>query len=118
MRSSVIAFFLSACSLAATAHDAPAAPAPLAAAHDKATTPDTARVRHAPAKPAAVRPTVDLITAARAAPHDGGPSAQATPAQPKIDSDDKPHGTNSAMLLAALALMSGIALRRFSARDQ
>ena len=120
MRSSVIAFFFSAFAMAATAHNAapiavPAAvPAPIATAADKAARPIAATA----ARPAAGRPTPDLITAAGAVTHDGPPSAQSSPARTKADSGDRPRRTGSAMLLAALALMSGIALRRYSARQQ
>jgi hypothetical protein len=108
MRSSVIAFFLSACSFTfnAIAHDVPNANYARPAA------------AKASARPAAARPTAELITAAGAVTHDGAPGAQATPARTKNESADKPRRTGSAMLLAALALMSGIALRRYSARDQ
>jgi hypothetical protein len=108
MRSSVIAFFLSACTLtfSALAHDVPNA------AHVR---PAAAKV---PARTPAARPTAELITAAGAVTHDGAPGSQASPAGSNADSGDKPRRTGSAMLLAALALMSGIALRRYSARDQ
>ena len=110
MRSSVIAFFLSVCTFtftfSATAHDVP---------HATHVRPAAAK---ASARPAAARPTAELITAAGAVTHDGAPGAQASPARSKTDSGDKPRRTGSAMLLAALALMSGIALRRYSAGDQ
>jgi hypothetical protein len=84
--------------------------------------------------PVAVAPvTVTPITVAPAAkaPHAGGELIQtasagtregprafqsAAPARP--ESESHPRRTGSAMLLAALALMSGIALRRLNSRPQ
>ena len=125
MRSSVIAFLLCACTAAAmgqcvspaartaAANKAAAATAAAAAA---ATTP--AVIMMTPARPAAAtRPGAELITAAGAVTHDG-PVMQAAPrAQPDPDGE-RHRRAGPAMLLAALALMSGIALRRYSARDQ
>ncbi len=111
MRISVIAFFLSTCSLTFTAiaHDAPHA------SHATQVLPAAAK---ASARPVAARPTAELITAAGAVTHEGAPGAQASPARSKTDTEDKPRRTGAAMLLAAIALMSGIALRRYSVRDQ
>jgi hypothetical protein len=120
MRSTVIAFFLSVFAVAAAAAPHNAAPAAVSIATPTATAADRAAK---PAKPATARtangrPTPDLITAAGAVTHDGPPSAQPSPAPAKGTSEDRPRRTGSAMLLAALALMSGIALRRYSARLQ
>ena len=62
------------------------------------------------------RQVPDLITAAGAVTH-GAPVMQAAP-RPDPEDDEHPRRAGPAMLLAALALMSGIALRRYSARDQ
>ena len=109
MRSSVIAFFLSTVTFtfSAMAHNVP-----------DATHARPAAAKPASARPAPARPTAELITTAGAVTHDGAPGEQASPARSKMDCGDKPRRTGSAMLLAALALMSGIALRRYSARDQ
>jgi hypothetical protein len=125
MRSSVIAFLLCASTAAAmgqcvspaamtaTANKAAAATAAAAAA---ATTP--AMIMVTPARPAGPgRAGPELITAAGAVTHDGPPVMQATP-RAKHDPDERPRRSGPAMLLAALALMSGIALRRYSARNQ
>ena len=57
----------------------------------------------------------ELIKTAAAGTHDGPPSITRTaPAVAAATSDDEEHrGSGPAMLLAALALMSAIALRRF-----
>jgi hypothetical protein len=124
MRSSVIAFFLCACTAAAigqcvspaamsaTAGKAAAATAAAAAA---ATAPAVMMVTPARAAGPA-RPGPDLITAAGAVTHDGS-AMQAAP-RSKPQPEDRPRRSGTAMLLAALALMSGIALRRYSARNQ
>lgn len=123
MRSSVIAFLL--CASAATAMGQCMAPgamsssrtaAATAAAAAAATTPAVIMVT--PTRPAGPkRSGPELITAAGAVTHDGPPVMQARPrAKPEPDERDRPAGP--AMLLAALALMSGIALRRYSARNQ
>jgi len=129
MRSSVIAFLLCACSAAAMGQCvAPAAmtsgkaAAATAAAAAAATTP--AVIMMTPARPAAAalpagptRPGAELITAAGAVTHDGPPVTQAAPgANP--EPEDRSRRAGPAMLLAALALMSGIALRRYGARNQ
>jgi small neutral amino acid transporter SnatA (MarC family) len=73
---------------------------------------------------AAARPNPELIKTASAATRpislpldDGPPTIGKTSTVAKTD-DKNPRHTGSAMLLAALAVMSGIALRRFSARMQ
>jgi len=62
-------------------------------------------------------PRAELIKAAAASTRDDAPPVvrSATPAND--DNPDRPRRGGTAMLLAALALMSGIALRRFGARD-
>ncbi len=123
MRSSVIAFLLCAGAAAATAQCvAPGAvssgrtAAATSAAAAAATTP--AVIMMTPKRPAGpTRPGPELITAAQAVTQDGPPVMQATPrAKPEPEERHRPAGP--AMLLAALALMSGIALRRYSARNQ
>jgi hypothetical protein len=65
---------------------------------------------------ASARPGAELIKTAGAATHDQADGAQA-PAHPQSGVDGQDHSRNGggkAMLLAALAVMAGIALRRFS----
>ena len=77
-------------------------------------------------RPAAARQAADLtarqgpelITAAAAVTHDGPSTTQPAPARTRGTPGERPRRAGPAMLLAALALMSAIALRRFSARDQ
>jgi len=130
MRSSVIAFLLCASTAAAmgqcvspkaAALAANKTAAATAAAAAAATTP--AVILMAPARPAAgqVRQGPDLITAAGAVTRAGPPVMQATPRPASTGSDpddERSRRAGPAMLLAALALMSGIALRRYGARDQ
>jgi hypothetical protein len=74
----------------------------------------------APPMDAALRPGAELITTAAAGARDGAPVMRESPpasAQP-VDDEDHPRHAGPAMLLAALALMSGIALRRYGANDQ
>ena len=125
MRSSVIAFLL--CASTAAAMGQCVSPAAMTAAANKsaaataaaaaaATTP--AVIMMAPARPAGpARPAPELITAAGAVTHGGPAVMQATP-RDEQDPDDRSRRAGPAMLLAALALMSGIALRRYSARNQ
>lgn len=91
-------------------------------------TPDTgqavervkARVVTAPPMDAALRPGAELITTAAAGTRGGSPVMRQTPpasAQPE-DDEEHPRHAGPAMLLAALALMSGIALRRYGAGEQ
>lgn len=73
------------------------------------------------ATPAAqVRPTVELIKTAAAGTRDAPVMVQSasTSARKDQSGDDQRHPTGRAMLLAAVALMSGIALRRASASDR
>ncbi|MEJ6022331.1 hypothetical protein [Ramlibacter sp. PS4R-6] len=78
----------------------------------------SARTAQAPQN--AARPGGELIKAAAAGTRDDAPpaardSVSARGAQQP--GDDHPHRGGAAMLLAALALMSGIALRRYGSRD-
>jgi hypothetical protein len=57
-----------------------------------------------------------LIQSAAAGTRDAPVTRSAAP--PHATADDHPHRGGIAMLLAALALMSGIALRRYGAPDQ
>ena len=123
MRSSVIAFLLCACAAAAMGQCvAPAAmsssriAAATSAAAAAATTPAVIMVT--PTRSAGpTRQGPEFITAAGAVTHNGTPVMQTTPrARPQSEETDRPAGP--AMLLAALALMTGIALRRYSARNQ
>jgi hypothetical protein len=79
--------------------------------------------------PAAVAPVT--IAPAAKAPHSGGeliqtaaagtregPTAFRPPARGTSEGESHPRRTGSAMLLAALALMSGIALRRLNSRPR
>jgi len=109
MRSSVIAFFLCACTAALGQCVAPGvAPTMTPAVASVSTT--------RPETPA--RPAPELITAAGAVTHDAVPTMKAAPPRSSQASGERPRRAGPAMLLAALAVMSGIALRRYSARDQ
>jgi hypothetical protein len=103
MRSSVISIAL--CVVVQAAAAQCVAPAPVA----------VAPVTVAPAK--APRPGGELIQTAAAGTRESAqamhPAARATG-----DGESHPRRTGSAMLLAALALMSGIALRRLNSRQQ
>jgi hypothetical protein len=79
-----------------------------------------ARVVTAPPIDAALRPGPELITTAAAGTREGAPVMRETPPASKQpdDEEDHPRHAGPAMLLAALALMSGIALRRYGAGDQ
>lgn len=69
------------------------------------------------AKPG-TRASGELIkTAAAGTRDDAPPAVQATHGQDAQDGQDHPRRGGTAMLLAALALMSGIALRRYGAHD-
>lgn len=122
MRSSVIAFLLCVCAAAAMgqcvapgAASASRSAAATSAAAAAATTPAVIMVT--PTRPAGpTRPGPELITAAGAVTHDGPVVQPAARPKPEPEERDRPAGP--AMLLAALALMSGIALRRYSARSQ
>jgi hypothetical protein len=65
----------------------------------------------------AQRPGGELIKTAAAGTHDGPPIARETPARMTATASEEnpPRRGGPAMLLAALALMSGIALRRYGA---
>ena len=109
MRSTLIAIFLCACSAAASAQCLANAPAPADAATPARVVPAHA---NAPA-----RSSGELIKTAGASTHDDSPSMQAGPPRAR-PAPERQHRTGKAMLLAALALMSGIALRRYSSNDQ
>jgi hypothetical protein len=113
MHSSLTAAVLCIFVHAASAQCAPAAPV----VHDAAAAVDTTRTPGATAPAAATpRPGGVLIKAAAAGTRDAPvmrETAQRAPA-----GEDHPRRGGTAMLLAALALMSGIALRRFGAPGQ
>lgn len=124
MRSSVIAFLLCVSTAAAmgqcvspaaatgAAHKAAAATAAAAAA---ATTPGV--IMLTPSRNATpARPGPELITAAGAVTHGSPVMQSASRATP--EPEERSRRAGPAMLLAALALMSGIALRRYGARTQ
>ena len=62
-------------------------------------------------------PRAELIKTAAASTRDDGPPAVREAARSSNEGQDHPRRGGTAMLLAALALMSGIALRRFGAPD-
>lgn len=66
----------------------------------------------------AVRPGGELIKTAAAGTHDAPAVARETPARATSAGEEPPRRGGPAMLLAALALMSGIALRRYGANKQ
>jgi hypothetical protein len=106
MRSPVIAIVLCIASAAAGAQCVAQQPA-----EPHTTTPvATARPGPDPKKP-----SPELIKTAGAVTHDT-PVMRATPA-PAPGKNAGEHRSGTAMLLAVLAVMSGIALRRFSSRD-
>jgi hypothetical protein len=109
MRSSVISIVLCVVVEAAAAQcvaQAPMAVAPVAAAP----------VTMAPAAKAP-HPGGELIQTAAAGTREG-PRAFQSAAPARSEGESHPRRTGSAMLLAALALMSGIALRRLNSRPQ
>jgi hypothetical protein len=65
-----------------------------------------------------VRPGGELIKTAAAGTHDAPAVARETPARATSGGEEPPRRGGPAMLLAALALMSGIALRRYGANKQ
>jgi hypothetical protein len=107
MRSPVIAIVLCIASASAVAQCVAQQPAELAT---------TLVATAARPGPDPKKPTPELIKTAGAVTHDA-PVMRATPAPDKHAGDDE-HRSGTAMLLAALAVMSGIALRRFSSREQ
>ena len=114
MRSSVISIVLCVVVKAAAAQcvaQAPAAVAPATITPVAAAAPITIA-------PAAKAPhTGELIQTAAAGTREGAPAFQAT-ARARPEGEPHPRRTGSAMLLAGLALMSGIALRRLNSRPQ
>ena len=105
MRSPVIAIVLCIASAAAAAQCVAQQPAEPTATPVAATRPG----------PDPKKPSPELIKTAGAVTHDA-PVMRATPA-PDKNAGDSSDRSGTAMLLAALAVMSGIALRRFSSRD-
>jgi hypothetical protein len=104
MRSSVISIVLCVMVEAAAAQcvaQAPVAVAPITVA-------PVAKGQH---------PGGELIQTAAAGTREG-PAAFQPAARATSDNETHPRRTGSAMLLAALALMSGIALRRYNSRQQ
>lgn len=104
------------CAAAPAANMAHAAPAAVEAAHGA---PNAANAANAQAPKNAERPGGGLIKTAAAGTRDDAPPAtrETMSARGTQSDEDHPHRGSTAMLLAALALMSGIALRRFGARD-
>jgi hypothetical protein len=81
-------------------------------------TPVKQNIQNAPAGATAPRAGGELIKAAAAGTRDDAPPVpRATMSARATNEDDHPHRGSTAMLLAALALMSGIALRRYGSRD-
>jgi hypothetical protein len=80
---------------------------------------ELAKKTRTPPMPAAgsVRTGGVLITTAAAGTHDASPVAREDSASGSAG-EEVPRRGGPAMLLAALALMSGIALRRYGANDQ
>jgi hypothetical protein len=95
--------------------------APAAQAATTTTPPTTVQRSHAtpPAQQAQTeaRPGAELIKTAAAGTRDDVPPATHTATRAPGDDQDHPHRGGTAMLLAALALMSGIALRRYGASN-
>ena len=114
MRSPIIAIVL--CIVSATAVAQCVAQPPSAALTAAAT---ATPVTITPARPGpdTKKAAPELIKTAGAVTHDA-PVMRAAPSPAHSADAEPPRRTGSAMLLAALALMSGIALRRYSARDQ
>jgi hypothetical protein len=112
MHSSLTAAVLCIFVQAASAQCLPAA----VAAQGDAAAADMARTPGVTAPAAAIaRPGRDLIKAAAAGTRDE-PAMRETPQ--RAPAEDHPRRGGTAMLLAALALMSGIALRRFGSPGQ
>jgi len=66
----------------------------------------------------AVRPGGELIKTAAAGTHDTLPITREVSAGAAAGEEESPRRSGPAMLLAALALMSGIALRRYTSNQQ
>ena len=117
MQREVIAIALSILAQAATAQYVATPAAPVAQATP--VVPENERPRAAtPAAANAARPGGELINAAAAGTRDDAPpAARGTVPAPGAQDQDRAHRGGTAMLLAALALMSGIALRRYGSRD-
>jgi hypothetical protein len=82
------------------------------------TRPDAELAKKAKTAPGAVRTGGELITTAAAGTHDAPPIGREDSASASAGEGEPPHRGGPAMLLAALALMSGIALRRYGANNQ
>ena len=76
---------------------------------------DTVRAAGTPQGTPAARPNRELISTATAGTRDGAPTVARDAAARATGEQDQPRRGGTAMLLAALALMSGIALRRYGA---
>jgi hypothetical protein len=113
MHSSLTAAVLCMFVHAASAQCVPAAPA----ANDARAATETAKSPSLAAPAAAAHHGRELIKTAAAGTRDE-PALRETPRTPAPSGEDHPHRGGTAMLLAALALMSGIALRRFGAPGQ
>ena len=72
----------------------------------------------APATAANHRPGGELIKTAAAGTRDDGPPAARSAAPRPAQGEDHPRRGTAGMLLAALAMMTGIALRRFGGNSQ
>ncbi len=107
MRSAVTAFIL--CTFAATA-------GANTISQKQTAVPAVATVA-APQASAPTLPSEVIVKSAGAVTHDGSPSARSGTSSGQTTDDEHPH-TGMGMLLAALALMLGIAWRRFSASEQ
>ena len=140
----VLCFFAHAAATPAIAAEAPRDITPLPAPALKAAAAQTTTPAVVKAMPAATKitpsmntemtsaaPVVTAAVTAAAAPRAGGELIKAAAAGPRDDAppsaratsrlgqhDEQPRRGTTAMLLAALALMSGIALRRFGAPDR
>jgi hypothetical protein len=115
MYSSLTAVFLCIFSQAALAQCVDSAPA----AHTRQDAELAKKTKTAPmAATGAVRAGGELITTAAAGTHDGPPIAAEVPAAGSAGEEESHRRGGPAMLLAALALMSGIALRRYGANSQ
>lgn len=102
---------------AASAQCAEPTAAPMQEAHAMTAT-GTLRGDATGAAREAARPSRDLIKTAAAGTRDDAPPTLREGARMHAGPQDHPRRGGTAMLLAALALMSGIALRRFGGRDQ
>lgn len=114
MQRPIAAIFLCVLAQAVPAQSAEPAGPVTPAAQAQAASESPAVAGPANAAPAA-RPNRELIKTATASTRDGMPPARDAAAARAQGEQDEPRRGGTAMLLAALALMSGIALRRFGA---